>query len=238
MLAARSVLARVASAWRAEGFGGLAAGVTRRTYDRTEFVVFQRDLRKPTAPSPSRVPFELRRVDDAQLERFGTMPAPFPRHREYRVVYGQRHCYAAHVGDRMAALMWPLVQADNRRVVSRWRHLLEDECRLGSIWADPAVRGTGLIDACLERFAELFAARGFRYMYEFTWVGNTAAQRLYLRRGFKDVGRVRRYSLGFQREGNGLYLRSPISREPLSPGHPGGDLQLPAILYSEGASVQ
>lgn len=234
----RSLLAKVAAAWRTEGLNGLAAGVTRRAYDRTEFVVFQRDLRNPLAPAVSRVPFELRRVDDAQFERFGTMPAPYPRHREYRVVYGQRHCYAANLGDRIGALMWPLVQADNRRVVSRWRHLLEDECRLGSIWADPGVRGTGLIDACLERFADLFAARGFRYMYEFTWVGNTAAQRLYLRRGFKDVGRVRRYSLGFQREGNGLYLRSPIAREPLSPGHPGGDLEMPGVLYVQGASIQ
>ena len=134
--------------------------------------------------------------------------------------------------------MWPLVQADNRRVVSRWRYLLEDECRLGSIWADPFVRGTGLIDACLERFADLFAARGFRYMYEFTWVGNTAAQRLYLRRGFRDVGRVRRYSLGFQREGNGLYLRSPIARESVAAAHPGGDLEMPAVLSAQGASVQ
>jgi ribosomal protein S18 acetylase RimI-like enzyme len=238
MPGARSVLAKAVSAWRAEGLRGLTAGVTRRAYDRTEFVVFQRNLRTPPAPAASRVSFELRRVDDVLLERFGTMPAPYPRHREYRVVYGQRHCYAAHVGDRISALMWPLVQADNRRVVSRWRFLLEDECRLGSIWADPAIRGTGLIDACLERFAELFAARGFRYMYEFTWVGNTAAQRLYLRRGFKDVGRVRRYSLGFQREGHGLYLRSPIAREPVSSGHPGGDLELPGILYAEGASVQ
>jgi ribosomal protein S18 acetylase RimI-like enzyme len=233
MPAARSVLARVASAWRAEGFRGLAAGVARRAYDRAEFVVLQRDLRKPMAPSPSRVPFELRRVDDAQLERFGAMPAPFPRHREYRVVYGQRHCYAALVGDRIGALMWPLVQADNRRVVSRWRYLLEDECRVGSIWADPAFRGTGLMDACLERFAEFFAARRFRYMYGFTWVGNTAARRLHGRRGFQEVGRVRRYTLGFQREGNGLYLRSPIAREPVLPGHPGGDLELPAILCAE-----
>ena len=233
MSGAGSVLAKMTATWRAEGLRGLAAGVSRRAYDRTEFVVLQRDLRSPSAPVVSRVPFELRRVDDAQLERFGAMPAPFPRHREYRVVYGQRHCYAAHVGDRIGALMWPLVQADNRRVVSRWRYLLEDECRLGSIWADPAVRGTGLMEACLERFAEHFAARRFRYMYGFTWVGNTAAQRLHLRRGFKNVGRVRRYTLGFQREGDGLYLRFPIAREPVSPGHPGGDLELPAILSAE-----
>jgi ribosomal protein S18 acetylase RimI-like enzyme len=229
----RSGLARVVSAWRSDGLGGLAAGVTRRAWDRTEFVVMQRDLRNAGAPAPSRIPFELRRVDGAQLERFGAMPAPFPRHRQYRVAYGQRHCYAAYVGDRISALMWPLVQADNRRVVSRWRYLLEDECRLGSIWADPAARGTGLMDACLERFAEHFAARGFRYMYGFTWMGNTAARRLHQRRGFKEVGRVRRYSLGFQREGDGLYLRSPIAREPVSPGHPGGDLELPAILCAE-----
>lgn len=234
---ARSVVARLASAWRAEGLRGLAAGVSRRAWDRTEFVVFQRDLRERPVPAASRVPFELRRVDDAQLERFRTMPAPYPRHREYRVVYGQRHCYAAHVGAGISALMWPLVQADNRKVVSRWRHLLEDECRLGSIWADPAVRGTGLVDACLERFAEYFATRGFRYMYEFTWVGNTSAQRLYLRRGFKDVGRVRRYSLGVQREGHGLYLRPAIAREPVAPDHPAGDLRLPDILYAEGASI-
>ena len=123
--------------------------------------------------------------------------------------------------------------------VSRWCHLLEDECRLGSIWADPGLRGTGLIDACLERFADLFAcARAVTCRDEFTWVGNTAAQRLYLRRGFKDVGRVRRYSLGFQREGNGLYLRPPIAREPPGPGHPGGDLERPGVLYAQGASIQ
>lgn len=237
MTGVRSVVGRAASAWRREGLRGLAEGLSRRVCHRTEFVVFQRNLGEPGIPASSRVAFELRRVDEALFDRFRDMPAPFPRHRAYRLVYGQRRCYAAWVGERIAALMWPLFQADNRLVVSRWRYLLEDECRLGSIWADPAFRGTGLIDACLEQFAEHLAERGFRYMYEFTWVGNASAQRLYHRRGFKDVGRVRRYSLAFQREGDGLYVRSSIIREPIEPGHPGGDVELPRVLHPRAESA-
>jgi ribosomal protein S18 acetylase RimI-like enzyme len=193
-------------------------------------VAYQRDLTRPAPPVRCDLPFELRRVPDETLRRFKEMPPPFPRHHEYWTDYRLRRCYGAFVGNRIGALMWPHFRADNERRVSKWRQLLADEVQLGNLWADPGFRGRGLIDACMEAFVAYVAARGFRYLYEFAWVGNESANRLYRRRGFREVGLVRRYTLGWQRAGAGLYVRQRIPRQPLAPSHPGGDLELPEVL--------
>jgi len=105
-----------------------------------------------------------------------------------------------------------------------------DEARLASIWVAPKCRGTGLIDACYERFEGICGAAGFRYFYTFTWIGNHGSRKLSLRRGFREVGKIDRYSFRWQREGRGLYIRRRIPREPLGAVHPGGDLALPEVI--------
>jgi RimJ/RimL family protein N-acetyltransferase len=216
--------------YREQGMSGIATRLLSAVGERTEFVVLQRDLTVPVDPARCAVAFEMRRIDDATLESFGGMPAPFPRHLQYRRRYGQRQCYGASVDGRIVGLMWPVFQADNRLTVSRWRDLWADEARLSSIWIDPALRGTGLMAACLERFALHVARHGFRYLYAFTWEGNEASKRLHLRRGFRLVGRAWRVSFAWQREGGGFYRRQPIPRAPLPARHPGGDLALPPVI--------
>jgi len=218
---------RIPAVYAKEGLGGLGRAVAGRLIEHTEFVAAQRDLREPPLPARCSLAFEIRRVDDVLFERFRSMPAPLPRHFEYRFVYGMRNCYAAWVGDDLGAVMWPVFAADNRRTVTRWRFLLPDEARVSNIWASPAYRGTGLIDACFERFERLFAAAGFRYFYTFTWVGNHASRKLSARRGYREVGTIHRYAFPWLREGNGLYIRSAIPREPLASHRPGGDMELP-----------
>jgi len=221
---------RVPALYAKEGLGGLGRTFAGHLVEHTEFVVTQGDLTRPPIHAFCSLPFQIRRADDALLERFRSMPAPLPRHFEYRTVYGMRNCYAAWIGNEIGAVMWPVFQADNLRMVTRWRYLLPDEARVSNIWASPAYRGTGLIDACFERFESLFRAAGFRYFYTFTWVGNHASRRLSERRGYREVGSVHRYSLPWQREGSGLYIRSTIPRDPLAPGHPGGDMVLPDVI--------
>lgn len=223
-------LRKISATYRDRGAGGLLRAALDRIYERTEFVAMQRDLRHPTAPPHCTLDFELRQIDDARLERFKDLPYPFSRHYQYRFEQGQRRCYGALVGDQIVALMWPLFAADNPRLVTRWRYLLPDEARISSIWADPRVRGTGLMAACIERFATYVRAHGFCYLYAFTWVNNQASIRLHERLGFRTVGRIRRHSLRWQEEGRGLYLRTPIPRDPMPATHPGGDLELPAVL--------
>ena len=223
-------LRRIPSVYAEEGLGGLGRAVAGRFFEHTEFVATQRDLSLPPPPTSCTLSFQLRRVDDAQFERFKTMPAPLPRHFEYRFRYGMRNCYAAWIGDDIGAVMWPVFQVDNTTTVTRWRYLLPDEARVSNIWASPKFRGTGLIDACFERFENLFREAGFRYAYTFTWVGNHGSRKLATRRGYREVGTIHCYSFRWQREGGGLYIRSPIPRDPLAPNNPGGDMALPDVI--------
>jgi len=221
---------KIPAVYAQEGLGGLGRAVTGRLVEHTEFVASQRDLRLPAPPATCTLTFQLKLVDDALLERFRRMPEPFPRHFEYRAIYGMRRCYAAWVGDDIGALMWPVFQADNDRMVNRWRYLLPDEARLCNNWASPRYRGTGLIDACFEQLVAVIRDTGFRYLYNFTWIGNNAARKLYTRRGLREVGSVHRFSFGWQAEGSGIYFRPRIPRDPVEPKHPGGDMDLPGVI--------
>lgn len=221
---------RIPSVYAQEGLGGLGRNVADRIFEHVEFVATQRDLRFPPLPVRCSLLFQIRRVDEALLERFRQMSEPFPRHFAYRANYGMRHCYAAWVGQDIGVLMWPVFQADNTRMVTRWRYLLPDEVRLASIWVSPEYRGTGLIDACYARFESLFREAGFRYFYTFTWVGNHGSRKLSSRRGFREVGSIHRYRFRWQGEGSGLYFRQRIPRDALGPEHPGGDMDLPEVI--------
>jgi ribosomal protein S18 acetylase RimI-like enzyme len=221
---------RIPEVYAAEGLRGIARALADRIFDHTEFVVCLRDLKVEAPPVRCDLSFQLRRADAALLARFRDMPPPFPRHSEYSSIFGMRQCYAAWVGEEIGALLWPASQADNRRIINRCRDLLADEARIANVWASPAYRGTGLIDAAFERLVSATAKAGFRYLYVFTWVGNEAARKLYRRRGMLEVSRVRHIAFRFQKTGYGLYIRQPISREPLGPGHPGGDMVLPETI--------
>ncbi len=209
---------RVPEIYSAHGLRGVARAVADRFVDHTEFVVFLRDLRVEAPPAACALSFQLRRADDALFQRFRAMPAPFPRHSEYRSIFGMRHCYTAWVGEEIGALLWPAFQADNRRIINRCRVLLPDEARIANVWASPAYRGTGLIDAAFERLVAVIADAGFRYLYVFTWVGNEAAKKLYRRRGMREVATVHHVAFRFQNAGRGLYFRQRIPRAP-----PGSD---------------
>lgn len=225
-----SLPAKLISLYREQGLRGIWKEALGRIYERTDFVILRRDLAEPLAEARCSVPFILRRVGDGEIARFREMPAPFPRHYQYRHEYGQRHCYGAFVGDRIAALMWPLFEADNRRVVSPWRILWPDEARLSSIWADPEFRGTGLMDACLEKFAACLKGRGYRYLYASTWIGNESSIRLHRRRGFEVAGKATRYSFRCQKDGRGLYIREKIDRPPAAVTGPAADMPLPDTI--------
>lgn len=223
-------LQRISTAYQERGLEGVMRGALDRVYERTDFVAMQRDLQRSAPPPRCSVVFELRWITDDELRRFKDMPYPFSRHYQYRFEQGQRRCYGALVDDQIVALMWPLFQTDNARMVTRWRYLLPDEARISSIWAAPRFRGTGLMQASLERVAAYLTAHGFRYLYAFTWVNNHASRRLHERLGFRAVGRIRRYAFRWQKEGHGLYVRTPIPRDPVPAVHPGGDLELPVVL--------
>jgi GNAT superfamily N-acetyltransferase len=225
-----SKVRRVPEIYAAQGLGGVARAVADRLIDYTEFVVFLRDLREDAPPALCTLEFTLRRVDDALFERFREMPTPFPRHREYRTIYGMRHCYAAWVGEEIGALIWPAFQADNERIINRCRVLLPDEARIANVWASPAYRGTGLIDATFERLVSVIAMGGFRYLYVFTWVGNEAAKKLYRRRGMVEVATVHQIAVRSQRPGGGLYIRQRVPRESIHGNHPGGDMVMPETI--------
>lgn len=224
------MLNRIARAYAEGGLRGILRSAASHVYERTEFVAAQRDLLKPPPDLRCALAFDLRRVDDRQLDSFRTMPSPFNRHWDYRFTYGMRRCYAAYTDGRVVALMWPVFEADNRLIVTRWRYLLPDEARISNAWADRSVRGTGLIAVAYERLTRVIAAAGFRYIYGFTWINNHASRKFQARMGYNEVGNIVRYSFAWQPEGRGLYLRDAIPRDPVGPDHPGGDMALPEVI--------
>lgn len=213
-----------------EGVGGVVRALPKKIVNVSEFVVLRRDLRGSSPEVHCELSFELRRIDDATLTTFKDLPAPFPRHYQYRFLYGQRNCYGAMLDGKIGALFWPSFAADNERVVNRWRYLLPDEARIGSIWADCRFRGTGLMDVCLERFFQYFAETGYRYVYAFTWIGNKSARKLHGRLGFENVGKVWNIRFAWRPAGSGIYIRPAIPREPISEQSPGADTRLPHKL--------
>jgi hypothetical protein len=225
---------QAAKVYRESGVAGLSRALLEHLYERTDFVGAQRDLHGPPPEIRCKLAFELRRIDDSLLKRFKDMGPPFSRHYDYRFEFGMRRCYGALVGERIAALMWPLFQADNRLTVTRWRYLWPDEARISNAWADPEFRGTGLIDLAFERMTRVITAAGFRYMYGYTWIRNDSSRKFQARLGYREVTRVVRYAFRWQREGRGIYIRYNIAREPLAPTHPGGDMDLPALIPMAG----
>lgn len=221
-----------------EGVGGVLRRVGAHVYERTEFVALQRDLSFPVPEVQCPVAFELKSISADLFEQFKDMPPPFPRHYQYRQEYGQRRCYGSFVNGQVVALMWPLFQEDNERVVSKWRYLLADEARISSIWADPTYRGTGLMAASLERMFAYLKGHHFRYLYAFTWVENFSSIKLHEKLGFRVVSNVYRYSLRWQKDGKGIYIRQSIVRDPIPKVHPGGDLELPERIPEVGKKEQ
>ena len=223
-------LKTVSAIYDNQGLRGLSKEMLSRFCECSEFVALQRDLTLAAPEIHCDLLFQLKRIDDATFQQFKHMPYPFSRHYQYRVEYGQRSCYGAFIGDHIAALMWPLLQADNATMVSKWRYLLPDEARISSIWTDPQYRGSGLMGACIEKFATYLKAHGFRYLYAFTWVENYASIRLHEKLGFQNVGSIHRYSFRWQKDGHGIYIRKHLPRIPLAKLHPPGELELPEIV--------
>ena len=194
----------------------------------------QRDLTRSRPSIKCSIPFELRKLDDDAILRFKQMPPPFPRHYQYRYEGNLRHCYAAFHNEKIVALMWPFCKKDNEHMVTKWRFLLEDEARISNIWADPDYRGTGLMAACIELFANHLEIKGYRYLYCFTWENNHASIKLHKKLGFHITGKIVRFSFPFLKEGNGIYFRNKIPRAEISDAVREKDLDLPERLMHKG----
>lgn len=224
--------------WQEEGFRGLVSEIVNYVYDKTENVLFQRDLMLTAPEVKCSVSFQLKRIDDTTFQKFKDMPAPFPRHCQYRFLYGQKTCYGAYIGGDIKALMWVLLHTDNDHMVNRWRYLLPDEVRLADYWADPHYRGTGLIDEAIEQVLDFCAQRGKRYAYISPGADNEPSKRLCTRRGFTMIGRIKNYRLAWQRPGSGIYFRHRVPRGPLKSNYIGGDIELPNQMPSLRSGVR
>ena len=213
--------------WREGGAPALISEILNYVYDKTENVLFQRDLSLTAPEVKCRLSFQLKKIGGTTFQKFKDMPDPFPRHYQYRFLYGQRTCYGAYIDGDIKALMWVLLHADNYHVVNRWRYLLCDEVRIADYWADPHFRGTGLIDEAIERVLDYCAQRGKRYAYISPGADNEPSKRLCIRRGFKMIGRINNYRLAWQRPGSGIYFRDRVPRVPLESNYIAEDIELP-----------
>lgn len=202
--------------------------------EKTVFVAMQRDLNIARPLVKCNIPFELKKLDDATISEFRKLPPPFPRHYQYRFEYGLRNCYGAFHKDKIVALMWPFCRKDNSHMVTKWRFLLADEARVSNLWVDPAYRGTGLMLVCMAIFANYFKNAGCNYQYGFTWENNHASIKFHSKSGFHIAGKILRYSFPFLKEGNGIYFRSKIIRNPVPPECMEDDFNLPERVVHTG----
>ena len=192
--------------------------------------MFQRELTLAAPEVDCRISFELKKIDDTEFQKFKDWPHPFPRHYQYRFLYGQKTCYGAYVDGGIGALVWIVLPTDNDQVVNRWRYLLRDEVRIADYWADPQYRGTGLIDESIERLLEYCAQSGMRYAYISPGADNEPSKRLCLRRGFQLIGTVKNYRFAWQRPGAGIYFRDQVPRAAPDTTNVSGDIELPDRL--------
>lgn len=81
-----------------------------------------------------------------------------------------------------------------------------DEAELLTIGVRPAARGRGVGGALLTRSVAECAARGVRWIYLEVAPGNAPAHALYLRHGFTEAGRRRRY---YQDGSDALVMLAP-----------------------------
>ena len=213
--------------WTEAGVTGLIGELKHYVYDKTENLMFRRDLSLKAPDVKCEISFQLRKVTDETFQTFKAMPPPFPRHGQYRFVYGQKTCYGAYIRNEIKALIWLLLHTDNHQVVNRWRYLLRDEVRIADYWVDKSHRGTGLIDASMEQLLGFCAQNGKRYAYVSPGADNEPSKRLCFRRGFTLVGTVKNYRWAWQNPGSGIYFRDPLPRPPLDPNYPKGEIDLP-----------
>ena len=68
-----------------------------------------------------------------------------------------------------------------------------EECELANLAVDPARRGHGLGAILLDRLLQQAHGEGLMVIFLEVRASNTAAQRLYLSRGFHEVGRRSQY---------------------------------------------
>ena len=176
--------------YRDHGIGTVLRELVAKVLDVSEFVVMRRDMRALASDVQCEITFELKRIDDATLESFKNLPAPLPRHFEYRTQYGQRHCYGAYVNGKIQALMWVLFKEDNGLCVNTWHYLLADEAIITDVWDHPHYRGIGLIHVAMERIIKHLEKNGIHYGYEYTWHGNERAKCSYQKLNFHTIGKV------------------------------------------------
>jgi RimJ/RimL family protein N-acetyltransferase len=224
------MLKKLYNLFKYQGLKAVLKSASDQLFERVEFVALQRDLALADPQLSCKIKFELRKLNDSTIKGFKNMPKPFPRHFEYRFVYEMINCYGAYVDDKICTLMWPVFRGDNEKLVTKWRYLLEDEARISNIWADPEFRGTGLMDASIERFIQFLKLYGFKYMYCFTWKNNISSIRLHKRLGFQNVGHIIRYSFKWQDEGKGIYIRGKIKRNPVAHNPQENKITLPDII--------
>jgi len=202
----------VCEVMRRSGVSGLLRELTAKIVTVECYLAFRVQLREVSPDADCEISVALRRAQDADFGRFRGLPAPFPRHAEFREKFGIDQCYIGFVNDDIAHLAWIYYPHDSKHQPTRFRRLRSDEVAIANCVTLPAFRGRGVFPAVLRQLLAKLKSEGYRHCYSYIEVGNAPSQRAVAKVGFRPVGKSWRVRFFFFRDpAAGIYVRGTCS---------------------------
>jgi RimJ/RimL family protein N-acetyltransferase len=197
---------------RSAGVSGLLRELTAKVVTVEIYLAYHVAL-CGVLPNPAgEIAIMVRRAEDADFREFRCLPAPFPRHAEFREKFGLDQCYMGFVDDEIAHIAWIYYPHEAKRHPTRFRRLRSDEVAIANCVTLPAFRGRGVYPAVLRQLLARLQSEGYRHCYMYIDAGNEPSRRGVMKVGLAPVGRSWRVRFFFHRDpASGIYIRGACS---------------------------
>jgi RimJ/RimL family protein N-acetyltransferase len=177
------------------------------------YLAYRIDLAGVPPQPANNLPLALRRAVDADFRSFRNLPAPFPRHAEFREKFGLDQCYIGTIDGEIAHLAWIYYPGESNRHPTRFRRFRSDEVAIANCVTLPRFRGKGVYPAVIRQLLPQLRSEGYRYCYMYIDVENLASRRGVEKVGFAPAGKSWRVRCFFHRDpASGIYLRGVCRR--------------------------
>jgi len=198
---------------RSAGVGGLLKELTAKVVTVEHYLAYHLKLSEVPPNRTGEIAIAVRRAQDADFSDFRRLPAPFPRHAEFRDKFGLDQCYIGVLDKEIAHLAWIYYPHEAKRHPTPFRRLRPDEVAIANCVTLPAFRGRGVYPAVLRQLLAQLQSEGYRHCFMYIDAGNDPSQRGVMKMGFKPVGRSWRMRFFFHKDpADGIYIRGACSR--------------------------
>jgi RimJ/RimL family protein N-acetyltransferase len=198
---------------RSAGVSGLLKELSAKVVTVETYLAYHLDLRGVPPDPNGEIVVAVRRAQDADYREFRRLPAPFPRHAEFRDKFGLDQCYIGFLNHEIAHLAWIYYPHEAMRHPTPFRRLRPDEVAIANCVTLPAFKGRGVYPAVLRQLLAQLQSEGYRQCFMYIDAGNNPSQRGVIKVGFKPVGRSWRVRFFFHKDpAAGIYIRGACSR--------------------------